>query len=62
MNLHPGRYGIVFGMNEWWEETLGFPPTTHFQISVPLLLFLVEARTCAQVDWRRSIVAARGSR
>ena len=39
-------------MNEWWEEPLEFPPTTHFQISVLLLLFLVEARACAQVDWR----------
>ena len=37
-------------MNEWWEETLGVPPTTHFQISKRLLLFLVEAWACAQVD------------
>ena len=37
-------------MNEWWEEPLEFPPTTHFQISVLLLLFLVEAWACAQVD------------
>ena len=49
-------------MNEWWEETLGFPPTTHFQIGKRLLLFLVEARACAQVNWRGNIVTARGSR